>query len=491
MAWLPRLRVGLSVLSCLAVCIVPLLGCAASKVPGWPGQGPQYSFPTGDLREQAASILSRAIQFDTQNPPGNEAPLARYFVDLLRDQGFQARLIPVATGGTGKGRAIAWARYPGRGKGRPIVLLSHLDVVPADASEWTVKPFSGLVAGGTVVGRGALDAKGIGVVHLMTLVELKRRGIHLDRDVIFLATPDEEKGGRFGSGVVVRDHRDLLDGARYLLTEGGSILPAEDDEPQVWGIAFTEKTPCWIGIRTEGVPGHGAIPVGDPAPDRLVRALVRLHSLKLPIRVVPPVARMFRAMAPLAAPEDRESYRNLRGALALNPRFRRRFLEDPGRSALVQDTLTLTVLRGSQEVNVVPAQAYAALDARLLPGESCKPFVERVREAIDDPQVDVQTLLHFRDRASPVDTPLFRAIERVAHRQDPDALVVPRVIAGFTDSHYYRDLGLVAYGFVPRLLRPVDTRGIHGPNEKITVANLRYGVDTMIQILQALDQENP
>jgi acetylornithine deacetylase/succinyl-diaminopimelate desuccinylase-like protein len=467
-----------------------LAACAARPGPGWSSQREHYSLPTGDLREKAGEILSRAIQFDTRNPPGNEAPLAAYYVDLLQSAGLEAQVVPTPSGAAKERRAIAWARYPGTGKKRPIVLLSHMDVVPADRAEWTVGPFSGLIAGGTVVGRGALDAKGIGVVDLLTLIELRRRGIQLDRDVIFLATPDEETGGRFGSGLLVRDHRDLLDGAAYLLTEGGSILPRDDDRPEVWGISVTEKTPCWIGLRTQGVPGHGATPIGETAPERLVRALARLQSMDMPVRVVPAVARMFDTMAALSPPADRESYRNLRGALALNPEFRSRFLEDPGRSALVRDTLTLTVLRASHELNVVPAEAFAGLDGRLLPGEDCRPFVAKVRETIADPAVDLEVLLHFTDRASPVDTPLFRAIARVAQHQDPGAIVVPRVISGFTDSHYYRDLGLVAYGFVPRRLRPAETRGIHGPNEKITVDNLVYGVDTTIQILQALDAED-
>lgn len=475
------------------LCLLMVAGVAACAAPsgtGWSSQREHYSLPKGDLRAKAAEILSRAIQFDTHNPPGNEAPLAAYYADLLTDAGLEARVVPTPSGQAKEGRAIAWARYPGSGGKRPIVLLSHMDVVPADRAEWTVGPFTGLVAGGTVVGRGALDAKGIGVVDLLALAELKRRGIRLDRDVIFLATPDEETGGRFGSGLVVRDHRELLDNAAYLLTEGGSILPREDEQPAVWGISVTEKTPCWIGLRTRGVPGHGATPIGETAPERLVRALARLQSLDMPVRVVPPVARMFDAMAALAPPADRESYRNLRGALALNPEFRSRFLEDPGRSALVQDTLTLTVLRASHELNVVPAEAFAGLDGRLLPGESCRPFVAKLRQAIADPDVDLEVLLHFTDRASPVDTPLFRAIARVAAHQEPGAIVVPRVISGFTDSHYYRDLGMVAYGFVPRRLRPAETRGIHGPNEKITIDNLVYGVNTTIQILQALDAED-
>jgi acetylornithine deacetylase/succinyl-diaminopimelate desuccinylase-like protein len=363
-------------------------------------------------------------------------------------------------------------------------------VVPADPSAWTVDPFEGVVGGGYVIGRGALDAKGVTVTHLLALVEAKRRGLALGRDVILLATPDEEAGGR-GGAALIAERSDLLGGARYLLTEGGGILPGDDRSPDVWGVAFTEKTPCWVTLTARGIPGHGAGPSDGAATHRLVAALGRVQALRYETKVVPAVAQMFAALAPLAAPEDRAGYASLRGALALDPAFRARFLEDSGRAALVRTTAAITTLAGSERINVLPSEARAGIDARLLPGERCADFVERLRSTIADPEVNLEVELSFETTgasASPSDGPLMEAIRRVAARQRKPAVVVPRVITGFTDAHWFRARGLVAYGFVPRRLRPPETRGVHGANERISIENLVLGIETTLETLKELDR---
>lgn len=440
----------------------------------------------GALRDVAAALLSRAIQYDTTNPPGAERPLAEYLAAVLERAEIEARVIPLPA--ESSPRAALWARVPGRGQRPPLVLLSHLDVVPASEEDWAVDPFAGVVGGGFVVGRGALDAKGVAITHLMTLIELARREQPLERDVILLATPDEETGGALGAGLVARDYRELLRGAAYLLTEGGGILPGESFEREVWGVAFTEKTPCWVKLTARGVPGHGSTASDSSAIDRLVGALARVHAMQHALRVVPEVGQMFARMAPLARADEQAHWRELRGALALNPEFRARFLSDPGRRALVQNTTSVTMLRGSESPNVVPAVATATLDARLLPGDSCPAFVESMAAAIDDASVELAVTLDFPALASPTETPLMTAIERVAERAEPKGFVVPRVIAGFTDAHYFRALGITAYSFVPRRLRLQDTLGIHGPNERASLENLELGIRTTIAIIEELER---
>jgi acetylornithine deacetylase/succinyl-diaminopimelate desuccinylase-like protein len=439
-----------------------------------------------ELGAAASGLLSRAIQVDTVNPPGNERPLAELFVDALRRERVEAHVIETPGGHSSEGRAAAWARVPGTGALPPVVLLSHLDVVPAGGSGWAVDPFEGLEAGGYVVGRGALDSKGVAVVHALSLVLLARRDEPLERDVIFLATPDEETGGREGAGWLLQRHRDLLHGAEFLLTEGGGILVDEGGGPNVWGVATTEKAPCWTRLTARGAPGHGSTSGPFAAVPRLVAALERVRQMPKPVRVVPEVAAMFDALSPLAPAEDAVGYRNLAAALRDDPAFRARFLADGGRAALVRDSVAITVLRAGATTNVAPEEALAELDVRLLPNERCDVFLDRLRDVIDDPGVDAEAVLAFETRASPADTALFRAIEAVAAEIDPGALVVPRVIAGFTDAHYFRERGLVAYGFVPRWLPPSETRGIHGPNERISAENLERGVRATVRILEAL-----
>jgi acetylornithine deacetylase/succinyl-diaminopimelate desuccinylase-like protein len=466
-----------------ALLVASVLPLASPAGAFWPFDRRDWPDPARDPAGAAAAILSRAIQFRTVNPPGDERPLAEYLVSVLRREGVTARVIETPPGVSQVGRAAVWARVPGTGARRPIVLHSHLDVVPAEPDEWMVSPFDGVVAGGSVIGRGALDAKGITVVHLLALVELAHRAKPLDRDVILLATPDEETGGQLGSGILARERPDLLYDAEYLLTEGGGILegPAGTN---VWGVAVTEKIPCWIRVTAHGTGGHGSSEPRDAAIPRLLGVLERLVALEGPVRVGPEVERMFAALAPSAAPVDRAGYADLRRALETDPAFRARFLAERGQSALVRDTITVTVLKAGSQTNVVPSQATAQLDARLLPGERCEAFVDRLRDQVDGDDVELEPLLSLRGSSSPIDTGLYRAIERVAAETDPGAIVVPRVIAGFTDAHWYRDLGIVAYGFLPRWLSAADTRGIHGPDERVSLGNLERGVRTLVRLLE-------
>ncbi len=438
------------------------------------------------LGDRAAALLGQMIRIDTSNPPGNELPLAERLADYLDREGLEAQVIPLPD--QGSERAALWARLPGRGTRPPLVLLSHLDVVPADPSAWTVAPFAGVVGGGYVVGRGALDAKGVTVTHVLALVEASRRGHVLDRDVILLATPDEEAGGRGGAALIVEHHPELLGAARYLLTEGGGVLPGEGSAPDVWGVGFTEKTPCWVNVAARGMPGHGAGGTSEAATHRLVAALGRVAALRFETQVTPAVAQMFAALAPLAAPADRAGYASLRGSLALDPAFRARFLQDSGRAALVRTTATITTLSGGERINMLPSEARAGIDARLLPGERCEDFVARLRSAIDDPAVSLEVELSFAAHASPTDTPLMEAIRRVAAKSRPTGVVVPRVITGFTDAHWFRSKGIVSYGFVPRRLRPAETRGVHGADERVSIENLAFGIEATLEMLHELDR---
>lgn len=434
----------------------------------------------------AASLLRTAIRIRTVNPPGDERPLAELLAEVADGLGLESKVVDTPNGRSTVGRAATWARLPGRGNGRPIVLLAHLDVVPAEPEGWAVDPFGGMIVGGYVFGRGALDAKGLAVTELLAMGELARRDVRLDRDVIFLATPDEETGGHDGAGYIAREHRDLLGGAEFVLTEGGGILMGEDGVPNVWGVAVAEKAPCWTRLTAKGSGGHASTGGSNGPVPRLVSALERVRRLQTEVRVVPEVAHMFRELAPLAEPEDRNGFENLEAALVLDPGFRRRFLADESRAALVRNTVVITVLDAGSSPNVIPEEARAELDVRLLPGDRCDEFLEGLRDVVADPSIRIEPTLFFESRSSPSDTDLFRAIERVAAELDPGAKVIPRVIAGFSDAHYFRELGIVSYGFLPRWLPPSETRGIHGINERVAVDNLERGIRATVRILEEL-----
>ena len=442
----------------------------------------------GRAKDRVAELLSQAIQIETANPPGDEKPLATFFSKILSKAGIETRVIDTPPVDSKIGRAAVWGVVRGNGERRPIVLLSHLDVVSADPDAWRTNPFAGVREGDYVIGRGSLDAKGISVVHLLTLLELAKRETPLKRDVVFLSTPDEESGGADGAGFIARERPDLLGGAEYLLTEGGGILIRGSDDPTLWRVGVVEKSPCWIRVVAHGTPGHSSVPPLDAAVPRLIAALERVDRIESPVRVVPEVAQMYRTLAELAPPEDATGYADLARHLDEDPAFRRRFMTLRFQAALVTNTLTVTVLEGSSRTNVLPLEAAAHIDARLLPGESCERFTQHVQEAIADPGISTEVLLSFEDHSSPADTPLYAAIEAIAAKSDPPAHTVPSVTIGFTDAHYFRDVGVTSYGFVPRAMRREDSRGIHGLGERADVGSLATAVTTLIEILEELDR---
>jgi acetylornithine deacetylase/succinyl-diaminopimelate desuccinylase-like protein len=436
------------------------------------------------LGDEAAILLAALVRVDTTNPPGAEVAAARVLADRLRADGITAEVFE-----SEPGRGNVHARLPGRGTARPIVLLSHLDVVPADARGWRHPPFAGVRADGWVWGRGTLDAKGVAAVHALALVALKRRGIVLDRDVILLATADEERGGMAGAGWVTRRRPELVAGAEFLLTEGDHVRVrrnARGRRTRVVQVAVGEKTPCWLRLTASGPAGHGSVPPAATAVTRLVRALDRLAAEPGPVRVVPSVERYFAALAGLEEEPLRSRLARLGDALA-DPVFRAQFTENRHQAALVRATLTPTVLLAGPKTNVIPAEASAEVDARLLPGDDPAAFVDRVRGIVADPAVRVEQILSFPASASDPDSALVHAVERLARTELGGAPVVPSVLAGFTDSHWFRDLGIASYGFVPWVLTEDDQKTVHGIDERVSEANLRDAVGRMVTLLRALD----
>lgn len=428
---------------------------------------------------EAAGLLGEYVRIDTTNPPGNELPAARFLQSRFSAAGIEAQVFE-----SSPGRGSVLARLEGQGHGRPVVLLNHLDVVPADPSGWQVPPFSGQQSGGYVHGRGTLDCKGIGAVQAMAMIVLKRQGIRPPRDVIFLGTADEETGGRLGAGWMVENHFDLLRNAEFVLNEGSHIL-AMPDGRRAWRVAVAEKTPCWLRLTSTGKAGHGSTPAQATAVTKLVRALARLQDEPREVRVTPEVQAYFQALAPMQTGRNQASFLDLRKALA-HPGFRQEFLLDAHNAALVRDTITPTVLSGSMKTNVIPGTAAAELDCRLLPDADPQRFVRHVVQRIDDPTIRVEILLNFPPSASSTDTALFRALRDQA--QAEGNTVVPGVLTGFTDSHYFREKGIVSYGFTPITLSDADTQGEHGVNERLSIANLRDGTHRLVDLLRGLDR---
>ncbi len=434
-----------------------------------------------EVAASAPQVLARYIQIDTTNPPGGEAAAADFLAEQLAAAGIDSWIVESAPG-----RANLYARLAGGGDRGAVLLLHHMDVVPVDRDEWAHAPYAGDVVDGKIFGRGALDAKGVGVVQLLAMLAIKRAGIVLDRDIVFLATADEETGGRLGAGWFVREHFDRIADVEYVLNEGG-FIHRDGGRPLVYNVNAAEKGPCWFRLVARGAPGHASRPPQETAVTRLVHALERLLAWERPLEVGPIVAGYYAAYAELD-PKRADQFRDLARALE-DPAFRAWFLADPEAAALVRDTLTPTVLRGSTKTNVIPATAVAEIDSRLLPGHDCAAFLEAVAERVGDPKVGVEpAAVAFPASASPIDNDFIAAVQRTAAEEEKPAIVLPGLLAGFTDSHWFREKGIDAYGFVPIEVSAEQRASMHGPNENVDVAAISAGVHRLVRLLRELSR---
>jgi acetylornithine deacetylase/succinyl-diaminopimelate desuccinylase-like protein len=440
-----------------------------------------------DRLEQYADLAvqwqQEYLRIDTTNPPGNEARAANFFKKILDQEGIENRLFSYAPG-----RADLWARIPRNtaSSQRPIILLNHLDVVTSDPSHWKVPPFSGEISDGSIYGRGAQDMKNEGLAQFMVMVMLKREKTELDRDVIFLAVSDEEVDGT-GSDWFIAHQPGLLGNAEFLINEGGENLLEHNGHVKYIGVDVGEKATCWLHVVAHGRAGHGSIPIADSAPNRLVEALNRIITYRTPLKVLPVVEEFLRAMAPYEAPARAEKFRNIRKALE-DKNFQREVEQDESLNYLLRDTITLSMLGGSEQTNVIPPEAWANLDVRLLPGDDPKEFLESIRRVVNDPNVTVEPLnTDFRvANSSPTNTALFSAIQKVSATYFPGTPVVPRLDSGYTENQRYRPLGIHAYGFTPYTSTEEEGSTEHGNDERIRVEEVRRGFRVLYDVVTTL-----
>jgi acetylornithine deacetylase/succinyl-diaminopimelate desuccinylase-like protein len=429
--------------------------------------------------DQAVEWMQKYLQIDTTNPPGHEAAAAAFFKRIFDEEGIENRVFEYAPG-----RANIWAilhKQTASDK-RPVILLSHMDVVSSDASRWKVAPFSGKIVDGEMYGRGAQDMKQEGLAQAVAMVMLKREKVPLDRDVIFLATADEEVDDT-GTDWMIAHHRELLGNAEFLLTEGGEN-PMLEGKARYIGVDVAEKAPFWLKVTAKGAPGHGSRPEPDAAPNKLVIALNRILAYHPEVKVLPVAETFLRAMAPFQSPERARVYRNIRAAMQ-DARMREALASDPSIAYMLQNTIALTMLKGSKQTNVIPGEASANLDVRLLPGEDPTRFLETMRRVVNDPQVTVEPLKagFSAANASSTNTVLWSAIRGVTAQYFHNVPMVPRLTSGYTENQRYRQLGIVCYGWSPYLATPDEGSTEHADNERVRLEELRRAPRVLFDVV--------
>jgi len=481
-------RKRMFMLTTAAVLLSPLHPAFAEDSPARAAEEPVLAssqIPADHLQQYsdlALAWMQEYLRIDTTNPPGHEMRAVAFYKRILDEEGIENRVFEYAPG-----RGDLWARLPhdtAQGQG-PIILLNHMDVVTSDATHWKVPPFSGEIKDGWLWGRGAQDMKDEGLAQLVVMVMLKREKIKLDRDVVFLAVADEEAEGT-GTDWFIANQRDLLENAEFLINEGGENL-LENGKVKYVGVDVGEKTTFWLHVVAHGRPGHASRPIPDSAPNRLVRALERILAYRTPLRLLPVVEEFLHDMAPYEPPEEARAYRNIRTAIE-DKKFRQDVEKDESLNFLLRDTISLTMMGGSEQTNVIPSEAWANLDVRILPGGDPRALLEQIRRVVDDPNVTVEPLnAEFRQaNYSPTNTKLYEAVRKVSGKYFPGTPVVPHITSGYTENQRYRPLGIEAYGFTPYTATEEEGNTEHGNDERIRVEEVRRGPKILFDVVAAV-----
>jgi acetylornithine deacetylase/succinyl-diaminopimelate desuccinylase-like protein len=417
------------------------------------------------LRQEVTELLQGLIRIDTTNPPGNETTAAELLRDYLEDAGVSCELyakIPE--------RANLVARIPGRGDGPTLLYLSHTDVVLADASEWSADPFGGELRDGEVWGRGALDMKGQVAAEAVAIASLAREGFEPAGDLIFCATADEEVGAGFGASWLCEEHADAVR-CDYLINEGSG------DRVELGGNAYylcsvSEKMSAPFLLRVHGRSGHASMPgIADNALVKAAPLIQALGAYKPEQQLIPEVVALLDTVTgkrPTSPVEVLEQARAVAPLLAEMV------------APLLSMTLSPTMANASQKRNVIPAVADITVDSRLLPGTTPDEQQQIVRGILGDGDYELVSLESHGGTRSEIQTPLWAAVSSWIESVDPGAKPAPICVAGFTDSHWFREaFGTVAYGFFPSRVMPIETaaRLIHSADERVPVEDLELGVD--------------
>jgi acetylornithine deacetylase/succinyl-diaminopimelate desuccinylase-like protein len=419
-------------------------------------------------------IAQRLVQFDTTNPPGNEAACIDHLEELFGEAGLETRRADKSAA-----RPNLLARLAGRGDALAFLMYGHVDVVPTAGQKWDQPPFAGTIADGMLWGRGTLDMKGGIAMMASALLRAKRAGCVPAGDVLLLALSDEECGSEFGAAHVVEQHADWFDGIRYAICEGGGFSLTMAGK-RVYPISVTEKQWCELRVRLRGGGGHASVPLRRSAMGRLGAVLQLLERRRLPVHITPVAEQMIRAIAAALPSPRRQALRGM-----LRPRLTDRLLdaageESRGFDAMLHNTVSPAIVNAATRVDAIPDSVELELDGRVLPGSSPEELVREVRELIG-PRADVElTRVHTTGPAEP-DMGLFDELAAAIERRDSAAVCVPMILPGATDARFFARLGIQTYGYLPmRLPSDIDLPALtHGANERIPVDTLGFGADVL------------
>ncbi len=439
-----------------------------------------------EIEEEVTGFLSNLIKINTTNPPGNETQAAKFVANHLSQAGFKCEIIESSPS---RGNLIT--RLKGTGEKPSLLLLSHLDVVGADAKAWSVDPFGGVIKDGFVWGRGALDMKGMTAIETVALKLLKQDNVKLKGDVLLAATADEENMGWAGAKFLLSNHREKIF-ADYVLNEGGGSA-IKTAKGNVFTINTAEKGILWFKIKAKGFPGHGSTPnMADNAVLRMCRVIDRLDRYRPKVEFVPTIKQFLDVIA-----KQDNDLQEIISRLLANPKSSDTILEElalknkPLAEELrsrISMTINPTIIQGGSKENIIPGECECVFDCRLLPGQSIAETLDLIKDLISEADLDklsFEIIQAYEGSESPLKTPLYKVIAEGLRNFEPKCTVSPSLMTGATDSRFFREAGSVCYGFQPMYPEaPINGKIIkreHGIDERISVENLVFGATVLYE----------
>jgi acetylornithine deacetylase/succinyl-diaminopimelate desuccinylase-like protein len=428
--------------------------------------------------DEVVGICRDLLRIDTTNTGDprttvGERVAAEYVAQRLAEAGIDAVVHESAPK-----RANVVARIPGADRSRGALLVhGHLDVVPADASEWSVPPFEGAEQDGYLWGRGAIDMKDFDAMVLAVVRQWKRAGVIPPRDIVLAFTADEEAGMQYGSQFLVREHAELFEGCTEAIGEVGGFSYTVTDDLRLYLIETAEKGIDWLRLHARGRPGHGSFVHDDNAVTALAEAVARVGRHRFPMVITPTVRAFLEQVCDALGidfdPEDPEPAIGKLGPIANLI------------GATVRNTANPTRLEAGYKDNVIPGKASATVDCRTLPGQA-EIFLAQLRDVIG-PDIEIEHLQRQAALATDFDGALVEAMSAALRAEDPSARAVPYMLSGGTDAKAFTTLGIRCFGFTPLRL-PADLNFsalFHGVDERVPVEGLRFGVRVLDRLLKA------
>jgi acetylornithine deacetylase/succinyl-diaminopimelate desuccinylase-like protein len=436
---------------------------------------------TAALSREALVWLAQLIQINTTNPPGNEAAAAKYVTGILEKEGISPEVLEVAPG-----RSAVVARLRSSAisdPSRALLLVAHMDVVGAERSRWTTDPFGAVMKEGYIYGRGALDDKSMLAANLATFIALKRANARLNRDVIFLATDDEEAGGDASIKTLIAKNWDKF-AAGYALNEGGEVI-AKNGKVQYVAVQASEKVAVNVAVIAKGPAGHASIPSKDNAVVHLATAVAKIGAYQTPVRFTTVVRRYFEGLAETSDDEIAKWMRSLETADRGEHAQRVLSETNPEWGSMMRDTIAPTMLSGGLRPNVIPGEARAMLNIRLLPGDTIDVLVSALNKLVNDPQVrlEVQPNAGLAAPTSSLESDFYSVITKVASQDFGGAPVLPYQSPWATDSSQLRLHSVQAYGLWPFPITDADLKRMHGDDERLSVASFNKGIEVLLHIV--------